>query len=72
MKNFIEVTDTNNTKVLLNVNLIFKIQNSKDTKSLLNVCQIDIAWKGHNDYPFQYVKTMESYEEVLNLIEKAV
>lgn len=69
MKNFIEVTDLNNTKVLLNVKHIFKVQNPTDTKTN---CQIDIAWTGFNNYPFQYVKTIESYEEVLNLIEKAV
>ena len=67
MKNFIEVTDQKDTKALLNINQIFKVQ-SIDVKGV-SKCRIDLMAKGFNNFPYQFIDTKESYEEVLKLIE---
>lgn len=61
MKNFIEVTDTANTKVLVNITQIIRVNMVKDKKAN---CIINL--------PNHALYIIESYDEVLNLIEKSL
>lgn len=70
MKNFIEVTDKENDKVLMNVNCIFRVIPLKNDKTAK--CRVEQTPKGYNSYPYQAVDTLESYEEVKQLIEAAI
>lgn len=65
MKNFIEVTNTDNVKELLNVNYIFKTDVYTDKKIK---GRIFMSPRGHNNYPVQVVYTLETYEEIKQLI----
>lgn len=67
MKNFIEVSDQKDTKILLNINHIFQVQ-LLDVKGVAK-CRIGLMAKGYNSFPYQFIDTKESYEDVLKLIE---
>ena len=64
MKGFIEVTDCNSEKRTLNLNCIFEIKaDSKDAKTN---CMISFVNQDRS-----FFRIMETYEEVLELIENA-
>ena len=70
MKNFIEVTDYQNETVLININFIFRIEKLKNDKSAKT--RIELTPRGYNNYPYQSVDTIETYEEVKQLIVAAI
>lgn len=70
MTNFIEINDKENNKILLNINYIFRVVPLKNDK--IAKCRVEQTTKGYNNYPYQYIDTLESYEEIKQLIEAAV
>lgn len=70
MKSFIEVTDSQDEKVLINVNCIFRVETLKKEK--ITKTKIQLTPMGYNNYPYQTVETVESYEEIKLLIADAI
>ena len=70
MKNLIEVTNHQNDKILININFIFRIEKLKSDRVVKT--KIELTPSGYNNFPYQYVETVETYEEVKQLIEAAI
>lgn len=66
MSKFIELSDTENKSVLLNVNHIFKVSRISDENT-----EICLSVNGYNGFPYQYIKTKMSYETVRKIIENS-
>lgn len=62
MNKFIEVTDQNGEKVILNIDWIFAVEHHSGG------CLIKVGAGGYNGSPFQYYYVSESYEEVKALV----
>jgi hypothetical protein len=65
MKQFIEVPQKEGN-VLINVSHIFLVEKRKGGTRM----SLDI--KGHNDFPYQYIETPLTYEQVTALIQAAL
>ena len=68
MAKFIEVTDANSVKKLLNVDYIFEIE--KEDKTGHAVIKLEVS--GFNGYAFQYVETDMDYWDVRHIIDDSI